>query len=134
MILTTILVSVLAPASEPAPEAGVPVPLSPAAVSSLVQQAPHIRGLPAHLDPTFGGLSSDWGGPPSQCFVEVPSVDQPASNADCTFGDLGASRTMVLDGDSHAAMWFVYLSTAWLKGTAGGSWSSRKRHAPSLPS
>ena len=107
MILTTILVSVLAPASEPAPEAGVPVPLSPAAVSSLVQQAPHIRGLPAHLDPTFGGLSSDWGGPPSQCFVEVPSVDQPAPNAACTFGDLGASRTMVLDGDSHAAMWFV---------------------------
>ena len=46
---------------------------------------------------------SNFGGPPDSCFVQVYQT----ALAPCVFGDTSAKRTMVLYGDSHAAMWFT---------------------------
>jgi peptidoglycan/LPS O-acetylase OafA/YrhL len=42
------------------------------------------------------------------CFLSAKQTDQP----DCLFGDVNASRRIVLIGDSHAALWFDPLDAA----------------------
>jgi peptidoglycan/LPS O-acetylase OafA/YrhL len=69
-------------------------------VRALVRRSSQIRTLPANLSPPLGTTS--WGGPPDRCWPPVGQTSVPA----CVFGDRTATRTMVLYGDSHAAMWF----------------------------
>jgi peptidoglycan/LPS O-acetylase OafA/YrhL len=72
-------------------------------VETAVLGARSIRSVPANLTPRLGNVFDDWGGPPYQCFPSTGQVTVPS----CTFGDPKGTRTMVLYGDSHAAMWFV---------------------------
>jgi SGNH domain (fused to AT3 domains) len=76
-------------------------------VLSLVNEAPKIKALPSNLQPSLQGLEQDngqyWASrqgcypvPPSQYFTLPPR---------CTFGDKTSRDVIVLDGDSHAAMW-----------------------------
>jgi peptidoglycan/LPS O-acetylase OafA/YrhL len=71
-------------------------------VSDLVHAAPQIRALPSHLTPTLAGVKGDWGGPKGPCWPALGQSVVPA----CVFGDPHGSHTMVIYGDSHAAMWF----------------------------
>ncbi len=73
-----------------------------AAVENAVQAAQSIRSVPADLTPRLAAVFDDWGGPAPQCFPASGQASIPA----CTFGDPDGTRTMVLYGDSHAAMWF----------------------------
>jgi peptidoglycan/LPS O-acetylase OafA/YrhL len=76
-------------------------------IRALVRDSGHIRSLPANLVPPLGGASLDWGGPPPPCFPGMGQTSIPA----CVFGDRTAGRTMVVYGDSHAAMWFQALNS-----------------------
>lgn len=78
------------------------VPLPPGQVTALVAAAPDINTLPADLTPTLTGVSSDWGGPPAPCWPGYAEASVPA----CVYGDPKGTRTLVLYGDSHGAMWF----------------------------
>ncbi len=71
-------------------------------VANLVRVAPLIRVLPADLTPSLAGVRTDWGGPGPLCWPALGQTSIPA----CVFGDPHGTRTMVLYGDSHAAMWF----------------------------
>lgn len=71
-------------------------------VRAVVRDSTQIHTLPGDLDPPLGETPYDWGGPPKQCFPGTGQISIPA----CVFGDRTAVRTMVLYGDSHAAMWF----------------------------
>ena len=76
-------------------------------VLSLVNAAPEIKVLPSNLQPSLQGLEKDngqyWASiqgchpvSPDQYFTLPPL---------CTFGDKTSHDVVVLDGDSHAAMW-----------------------------
>jgi hypothetical protein len=80
-----------------------PVP-APSVASLLltVKAATHISSLPSNLTPPLADVSKDWGGPPGPCFPATAATTVPA----CVFGDPQGTHTMVLYGDSHAAMWF----------------------------
>ena len=80
-----------------------PVPAaSDAAVKRLVEMSARITSLPTNLTPPLADVPADWGGPAGPCW---PANDQTTVPA-CTFGDPNGTHTMVLYGDSHAAMWF----------------------------
>ncbi|MGD0394883.1 MAG: acyltransferase family protein [Acidimicrobiales bacterium] len=91
---------------------GPSVPLS--TVLSAVAASNHIKELPSNLNPPLREMVAEprsfLGNPPGKnsggCSPAVSQITVPA----CTFGDLKASRTMVLDGDSHAGMWFRSLN------------------------
>ena len=91
-----------APKSGKAPPVKFTVAKSEAEVVGLVRNAPKIQSLPSDLTPSLPDVFIDWGGPESSCFPTSGQASIPA----CVFGDLKASRTMVLYGDSHAGMWF----------------------------
>ncbi len=80
-------------------------------VRRLVVASAKIRTIPANLVPPFSQVvtqpSSDLGFPAfsTGCWPPAPRSTVPA----CTFGDRSGPRTMVLYGDSHAAMWFQAL-------------------------
>jgi peptidoglycan/LPS O-acetylase OafA/YrhL len=76
--------------------------LSAREVARMVAAAPSIRTLPANLAPALGKVGQNWGGPFGPCDVSEGQSSIPA----CVFGDPNATRTVVLYGDSHAAMWF----------------------------
>jgi len=78
------------------------VPLTPTQLHRVVASAVHITSLPAHLSPSLAGVRADWGGPFQPCW---PTFAQ-STVAACVFGPPHATKTMVLYGDSHAAMWF----------------------------
>ena len=77
-------------------------PLTPATVSGVVAASRFITRLPANLAPTLAGVRDDSGVPPGGCWPSNGQSTVPA----CIFGDVHGSRTVVLYGDSHAAMWF----------------------------
>jgi hypothetical protein len=81
---------------------GAVVPLIPHQVAALVAAAQQITTLPADLTPSLAGVRYDWGGPPPPCWPDYPQTSVPA----CVYGDPHGTHTMVLYGDSHAAMWF----------------------------
>jgi peptidoglycan/LPS O-acetylase OafA/YrhL len=88
--------------------------LSAAQVARMVAAAPSIRSLPANLAPTLSEVRNNWGGLGGPCYVLYGQSSIPA----CVFGDSHSTRTMVLYGDSHAAMWLdaldlVALSNHW---------------------
>ncbi|HUI03664.1 MAG TPA: acyltransferase family protein [Acidimicrobiales bacterium] len=80
-----------------------------AAVERLVAVASRIKTVPAHLVPPLPDIATrvNLGFPPpsTHCFAGYNQSSVPA----CAFGDATAARTMVLYGDSHAAMWFQAL-------------------------
>lgn len=71
-------------------------------VERLVASALSIRSVPPNLGP------ASWGGPPasSPCWPTTGQTSIPS----CIFGDLNGNHTMVIYGDSHAAMWFPALN------------------------
>ncbi len=71
-------------------------------VLAMVRKATGISTLPNDLDPSLAAMPLDWGGPAKACFPATGQSTIPA----CAFGDRKATRSMVLYGDSHAAMWF----------------------------
>jgi len=75
---------------------------SEAPILDLVRNAPRIQSLPNDLTPPLADMLLDWGGPVAPCWPASSQSSIPA----CVFGDLKASRTVVLYGDSHAGMWF----------------------------
>ena len=77
-------------------------PLSPTTLAQLVAAAPSITSLPADLTPSLALVRYDWGGPGGSCFA----TDHQSSVPACEFGNPAGTRTLVLYGDSHAAMWF----------------------------
>jgi peptidoglycan/LPS O-acetylase OafA/YrhL len=72
-----------------------------AQVEAAVRAASRIRSLPANLNPPLDKAASDWGGPAGACFPALGVSTVPS----CVFGDPHGTRTVVLYGDSHAAMW-----------------------------
>ena len=78
------------------------VPLQPDEVRALVNAAPQITALPHDLRPNMSEAAFDFGGPPARCWPDFPDASIPA----CAYGDTQGKYTMVLYGDSHAAMWF----------------------------
>ncbi len=89
------------------PQKTSPVPgnASSQMVRRLVMAADRIQAIPAKLSPSVTDAvtqpASNWGGPPGcQAAVSQSSVGA------CEFGDRRGSHTMLLYGDSHAAMWF----------------------------
>jgi peptidoglycan/LPS O-acetylase OafA/YrhL len=74
---------------------------SDAEVEALVREARTIRTLPPDLTPSLPYVRYSWGGPPASCWPTVGQSSIPA----CVFGDLHASSTAVVYGDSHAGMW-----------------------------
>ena len=70
-------------------------------VEQLVASSVHIRSIPSDFVP------ASWGGPPPSAGCLLSAGQTTASS--CVFGDPHGSHTMVLYGDSHAAMWFQTL-------------------------
>jgi peptidoglycan/LPS O-acetylase OafA/YrhL len=76
---------------------------SEASVVAMVRRATAATSLPSDLQPTLANASADWGGPSrAACFPGSGASTAPP----CVFGDRKGTRSMVLYGDSHAAMWF----------------------------
>jgi peptidoglycan/LPS O-acetylase OafA/YrhL len=72
-----------------------------AVVEQAVKAAPQIRTVPADLEPPLAEAPSDWGGPNGPCFPAEGVATVPA----CVYGDPEGTHTLVVYGDSHAAMW-----------------------------
>lgn len=87
--------------------AGPSVPLAPAVLQREVAASVHITKIPSNLAPTLAGVRDDWGGPFQPCW---PYFGQ-SSEGTCSFGFPTGTRTIVLYGDSHAAMWFEDLDS-----------------------
>jgi peptidoglycan/LPS O-acetylase OafA/YrhL len=84
------------------------VPLS--TVLAKVAASSHIKELPSNLNPPLKNMVAEptlFVAPKrtGRCAPQPSQISVPA----CTFGDLKATRTMVLYGDSHAGMWFQAL-------------------------
>jgi peptidoglycan/LPS O-acetylase OafA/YrhL len=75
---------------------------TPQEVRRLVEAAPLITTLPSDLTPSLANVRDDWGGPSGPCWPSYAQTSVPA----CTFGYAAGTHTVVLYGDSHAAMWF----------------------------
>lgn len=81
--------------------------LSAAEVARLVTEAPNIGRLPADLTPPLDAVRSNWGGPVGPCWPSYGQTNIPR----CVYGDPTGTHTLVLYGDSHAAMWFRALDS-----------------------
>jgi hypothetical protein len=81
-------------------------PASPDAVLRLVAAAPRITTLPTDLKPPLQDAANDSGFAmlgPRNCEPGYSATSVSISN--CTFGNANGSHTIVILGDSHAAMW-----------------------------
>ena len=106
LITTTLLVATLEISiGRPATSAVITVPPSStpdlANVEHLVREATTIKSVPAHVQPPLQSVSIGY--PPPSC---QPATYAQTSMTACLLGDPHGSRTMVLYGDSHSAMWF----------------------------
>jgi peptidoglycan/LPS O-acetylase OafA/YrhL len=88
-----------APATETITDAG--------AVSPMADEVPTV--VPADLAPTLIGATNDAGPLYSDGCHALTEAEAPLPVADCTFGDAASDTTVLLTGDSHAAMWFPAL-------------------------
>ena len=71
-------------------------------VLHLVASSGRIRTVPADLLGAIARPQQTLSIPPGGCFAPAPVSQTP----ECAFGDAAGTKTMVLYGDSHAAMWF----------------------------
>ncbi|HEY6428934.1 MAG TPA: acyltransferase family protein [Acidimicrobiales bacterium] len=80
-----------------------------AAINLQVARTLPVKDVPANLDPSLSDAQTDE--PP--VFVDgcMDSYTD-ASLRGCTFGDTASNTTVVLFGDSHAAMWFPAVDAA----------------------
>jgi hypothetical protein len=80
-----------------------------AAINTQVARTLPVKNVPSNLDPSLPDAKADE--PP--VFVDgcLDSYTD-ASLQSCTFGDTTANTTVVLFGDSHAAMWFPAVDQA----------------------
>jgi hypothetical protein len=83
------------------------VPLSSAQLDHLLSAASSVRFLPTDLAPPLATVRYDWGGTAAPCF---PAIGQSVVPPTCVAGDPQGTHTMVVYGDSHAAMWFDALN------------------------
>jgi peptidoglycan/LPS O-acetylase OafA/YrhL len=82
-------------------------PDRPDQLAAAIRAGAALTELPANLRPSLAAAAAD--SPrvyADGCHAKPPTV-RPASP--CAYGDLGADRTVVLFGDSHAAQWFPAL-------------------------
>jgi len=79
------------------------------AVQKDIRRSLRVRDVPANLQPSLAGADADEPAP----FVDG-CLDSYLSSAvaPCTFGDTTSSTSVVLFGDSHAAMWFPAVDAA----------------------
>jgi peptidoglycan/LPS O-acetylase OafA/YrhL len=106
---------------------GFPTPVSSeAALLHEVKMASGITTLPTNLTPPLADIPADWGGPLGPCAPATGQTSVPA----CVFGDPQGTRTMVLYGDSHAAMWFYPIDLI----AAGAHWKLVFLSKPWCPS
>ena len=75
---------------------------SPEKLAAELRAAPQITQIPSNLSPPLADTRSNWPGPPKECSPTFGATSEPA----CVYGDIHASHTLVLYGDSHAWMWF----------------------------
>ena len=76
-------------------------------VQSLLAAAPAIKTLPTNLQPSLRDLENDNGqywASTQGCYPVTPDKYATITSA-CTFGDKASRDVIVLNGDSHAAMW-----------------------------
>jgi peptidoglycan/LPS O-acetylase OafA/YrhL len=72
-------------------------------VAAAVARSVGMVDVPANLDPPLTDASASEAAPMVDgCLLSFLSTSQPT----CLFGDTAATRSIVLFGDSHAAMWF----------------------------
>ena len=75
-------------------------------LQSVLSAATSIRGVPSNLTPSLSSVRNDKQRPFFDgCDLSFTSAVSPS----CTYGDTGATRTIVAFGDSHAAQWFPAL-------------------------
>ncbi len=79
---------------------------SPEKLAAELRAAPQITQIPANLLPPLAETRSNWPGPPKECSPTFGATSEPA----CVYGDVHASHTLVLYGDSHAWMWFAAMN------------------------
>jgi hypothetical protein len=99
LVVVALLVSSVAAA-----RASLPTPGSAAKISALVAASHTIDKLPKNLVPPLQDAAYD------DAANYYPAIRQGCSTAtQCVFGDPASSTTIVLFGDSHAAMWLPAL-------------------------
>src|ERR1700686_3442969 len=91
------------------PSSETPKTVSLATVLREVKASDKVQTVPTDLMPPLAEAvkepPSNWGGPTPACQAAIQANRGPS----CEFGDRRGSHTMVLYGDSHAAMWFQAL-------------------------
>ena len=88
----------------PASSAGIPGSTSLPLLRAQVATGVHAQAVPTAVTPPLGPPPASLSGPtvPDRCWVDNA---RQTSIAPCSFGDLTSSRTVLLLGDSTAAMW-----------------------------
>jgi peptidoglycan/LPS O-acetylase OafA/YrhL len=111
LLVATVALATSSPGEGPGgPSTGTgtrPIPsYTPQQVRRMVATATGITSLPRDLTPTLAGVHADWGGPTAPCW---PAFGE-STVGTCLYGDPHSTHTVVLYGDSHAAMWFDVIS------------------------
>ena len=73
-----------------------------------VAAATHLQTLPSNLSPPLSAVSEDFP-QPLVCLGDLTQGSIPPQST-CTLGDMAAKRTVIVFGDSHAAMWVAPLA------------------------
>lgn len=99
-IAAVVALSLSASAGASGRRAAPPAPGTASQIAALVRAAPKIATLPADGYPTLTAEGSD------SATREFPATAHGCLTiSECVFGDVSATRTIVLFGDSHAQMW-----------------------------
>jgi hypothetical protein len=101
LVIASLALTSIATASRVAPRrAALPKPGTPSQVAALVAASSKIKTLPSPLVPSLQNVGYD------NAANYYPVVKQGCSGTtQCVFGDTSSKTTVVLFGDSHAAMW-----------------------------
>jgi hypothetical protein len=101
LLVATLALSGVATASRVGPRrAALPIPGTPSQVAALVAASSKIEKLPSPLVPSLQNVGYD------NAANYYPVVrDGCSGTTKCVFGDTSSKTTVVLFGDSHAAMW-----------------------------
>ena len=73
-------------------------------VEKAVAAGTRLTRLPVNVDPSLALAANDRPFTTNTCLL-ADTVATPIPNSKCTFGDLSATRTMAVVGDSHANAW-----------------------------
>jgi hypothetical protein len=101
LVIAALGMSGIATASRVAPRrAALPKPGTPSHITALVAASSKIEALPSPLVPALQNVSYD----NASNYYPVIKL-QCSGTKQCVFGDTSSKTTVVLFGDSHAAMW-----------------------------